>query len=329
MCARLGVTRSKNYAWRDRGRESKHAGSDRRLLVMIRSLHQEWDGILSYRRMHACLQGQYGERVGRHRVRRLMRTAGIMDIPKKHRRQRRLGRVDQNLPDLLQRDSSAPKSNQAWVSDITELTTGEGKFYLCVIKGLYGGAIAAWKTSTRLTAEWVTSTVELVLAKRPLSRGTILHSDLGSQYTSDAYRQCLLRNGLKISMGRVRTCADNTSAESVFGLLKRELVNPHQFQTQQEAIDKINQYFLNPYNSWRRAPFVSNQIKNGQQSHYSTSKVARYDQNVSKKLSRKTCSAPNERTLVRSCDVGVIKIMSSYLYQYNYIQGINYEEHTR
>lgn len=228
-------------------------------------------GILGYRRMHACLQQRYGECVGRCRVRRLMATAGIMGIPKKRRRQRRPGRIDQNIPDLLQRDFSATEPNRAWVSDITELATGEGKLYLCVIKDLYDGAIAAWKTSTRPTAEWVTKTVALALAKRPASHGTILHSDHGSQYTSEAYRQCLLRNGLKISMGRIRTCADNASAESVFGLLKRELVNRRQFRTRQEAVDKINQYFLNAYNSWRRVPYVSNQHKNGQQHHYSTS----------------------------------------------------------
>ncbi|MYF02691.1 MAG: IS3 family transposase, partial [Gammaproteobacteria bacterium] len=62
------------------------------------------------------------------------------------------------------------------------------------------------------------------------------------------------------------------SAESVFGLLKRELVNRRQFRTRQEAVDKINQYFLSSYNSWRRTPFFfSNQLKNGQQHHYSTS----------------------------------------------------------
>ena len=239
--------------------------------MMIRSRHPEGDGILGDRRLHACLPEQYGACVGRRRVRRLMRTAGIMGIPKNRRRQRHPGRIDQNIPDLLPRDFSATKPNRVWVSDLTELATGEGKWYWCVIKDLYDGAIAAWKTSTRPTAEWVTSTVELALAKRPLSHGTILHSDHGSQDTSDAYRQCLLRNGMKISMGRVRTCADHASAESVFGLLQRKRVNRHQFRTRHEAIDKINQYFLNAYNSWRRTPFVSNQIKNGQRHHYSTS----------------------------------------------------------
>lgn len=261
MCPLLRVARSKYYAWVDRGRESKRVRSDRRLMVLIRSLHQEWDGILGYRRMHTCLQQQYGIHIGKRRVRRLMQAAGLMGIPKRRRRQRRSGRIDRNIPDLLQREFSATEPNRVWVSDITELATGEGKLYLCVIKDLYDGAIAAWKTSTRPTAELVTSTVELALAKRPVRNGTILHSDHGSQYTSEAYRHCLQRNGLKISMGRVRTCADNASAESVFGLLKRELVNRCHFRTRQEATDKINQYFVNAYNPWRRIPNQSQRSK--------------------------------------------------------------------
>lgn len=58
-----------------------------------------------------------------------MRTAGIMGIPKKRRRQRHPGRIDQNISDLLQRDFSATEPNRVWVSDITELATGEGKLY--------------------------------------------------------------------------------------------------------------------------------------------------------------------------------------------------------
>ena len=257
MCPLLGVFRSKYYAWIERGRESKNcAASDRRFLVLMRSLHQEWGGILGYRRMSACLQEQCGECIGKYRVRRLMRLARLMGIPKKSRRQRRPEPRDRNLPDLLQRDFSAPEPNRVWVPDITELKTGEGKSYLCVIKDLYDGAIAAWKTGTRPTAEWVTSTVEMARVKRPESRGAILHSDHGNQYTSSAYRQCLQRHGLQISMGRVRTCADNASAESVFGQLKRKLVRQSQFRTRQEATEKINHYFLNLYNPWRRPPLL-------------------------------------------------------------------------
>ena len=121
--------------------------------------------------------------------------------------------------------------------------------------------IAAWKTGTRPTAEWVTLTVEMVRAKRPEIRGTILHSDHGTQYTSERYRRCLQRNDMKISMGRVRTCTDNASAESVFGQLKRELVRRRQFRTRQEATEQIDHYFLKIYNPWRRTSLQQDQPK--------------------------------------------------------------------
>ena len=232
MCTLLGVSRRKYYAWIKRGREPTYAALDRCLWVLIRSLH---------------------------RVRRLMHLAELMGIPKNRRQASRSGRRDPNIPDLLQRDFSATEPNRVWVTDITELATGEGKLYLCVIKDLYDGAMVAWKTDPRPPAAWVTATVEAALMKRPESRGAILHSDHGSQYTSNAYRQCLQRYGLQLSMGKVRICADNASAESVFGQLKRELVRRCQFRTRQEATEKINHYFLNLYNSWRRPPLLSKQ----------------------------------------------------------------------
>ena len=85
-----------------------------------------------------------------------------------------------------------------------------------------------------------------------LKKGTIVHTDHGSQYTSKAYQQCLQSLGLRISMGQVRTCADNASAESVFAQLKRELVNRRRFDTRQEATAGVNQYFLQFYNPWRQ-----------------------------------------------------------------------------
>ena len=164
MCTLLGVSRSKYYAWIERDREPTYAALDRRLWVLIRSLH---------------------------RVRRLMRRAGLLGIPKNRRQAPRSGRRAQHIPDWLQRDFSATEPNRVWVTDITELATGEGKLYLCVIKDLYDGAMVAWKTGSRPPAAWVTATVESALMKRPKSRGAILHSDHDSQYTNNAYRQCL------------------------------------------------------------------------------------------------------------------------------------------
>ena len=178
-----------------------------------------------------------------------------------------------------------------------------------MIKDRYDGAIAAWKTGPRPTAEWVTSTVESALVKRPESRGAILHSDHGSQYTSNAYRQCLQRHGLQISMGRVRTCADNASAESVFGQLKRELVRRCQFRTRQEATEKINHYFLNLYNRRRLPPLLSKK-PNVIQTGNSRQQIAFVDQKVTKKCPSNPTQSPDlkDRSHSLGRDERVLKV---------------------
>ena len=252
MCARLGVTRSKYYAWRQRGGTSTRAHEDRRLRTLMRVIHAEWGGIFGYRRMREILQTQHGERVGTRRIRRLMGEASLWGVPVKKRRHRRTSSTTDCVPDLVQRDFTAAAPNQLWVSDLTEIRTAEGKVYVCIIKDLYDGIVVAWQTGPRQTAALVTATVDQAVASRLDGERPILHSDHGSQYTSAAYQDCLNRHGLTTSMGQVRTCADNASAESVFSQLKRELVYRSRFRTRREAIEKIDGYFLNIYNPLRR-----------------------------------------------------------------------------
>lgn len=254
MCLLLGVSRSKFYAWRAHDRDRSRSSDKNWLLVLIRSVHRESGGILGYRRMHKVLQQQLGETLSLWRVRRCMQRAGLAGIPKRKPRSKRPRVGKSMVPDLVGRNFTATAPNVKWVTDITEFKTGEGKVYLCVIKDLYQGLVVGWGMSARATAEFVVDTVLLTLEKtqRPRSQPTILHSDHGSQYTSKAYRECLQRHGLQISMGRVRTCADNASAESVFAQLKRELVHQCRFPTRQEAKHKVNEYFTKIYNPLRR-----------------------------------------------------------------------------
>ncbi|MXX95168.1 MAG: IS3 family transposase [Gammaproteobacteria bacterium] len=221
---------------------------------MIGSVHRQWDGILGYRRMLTRWRADHGEDLGACRVRRLMKAANLFGVPKKKTQSPKPVPVDTTLPDLVPRDFSAAAPNWVWVTDLTELKTGEGKLFLCVLKDLYDGTLVGWQTRARPTAELVVSTVEWALAKSGWQFGTrtIIHSDHGSQYTSTAYRQCLQQYGLRCSMGRVRTGADNASAESVFAQLKRELVHRCQFRTRTEATARINHYFMTIYNPWRQ-----------------------------------------------------------------------------
>ena len=89
MCERLGVTRSKYYAWCQRGGASTRELEDRRLRTLMRVIHAEWGGIFGYRRMREILRTQHDEWLGERRVRRLMGEASLWGVPLKKRRHRR------------------------------------------------------------------------------------------------------------------------------------------------------------------------------------------------------------------------------------------------
>ena len=260
MCSLLQVARSGYYAWKSRGGKPSRQDSDLRLTTLIRSVHTQWKGIFGYRRMVDCLRSMHGESVGARRVRRLMEEAGLFGIPRRKRRRAPI-RTDSEVPDLLRRKFRSERPNAIWVTDITQISTGEGKLYLCVVKDVHDGSVVGWRTGPRQTADLVTSTVDHAVAKRLEGDRPVLHSDHGSQYTSQAYRECLERHELTMSMGRVRTCADNASAESVFGQLKRELVNRCRFETRTEAARKIDAYFTLIYNPLRRASLLREELQ--------------------------------------------------------------------
>ncbi len=133
MCERLGVTRSKYYAWCQRGGASTRELEDRRLRTLMRVIHAEWGGIFGYRRMREILRTQHDEWLGERRVRRLMKEASLWGVPLKKRRHRRARVTADDVPDLVQRDFAAADPNTIWVSDLTEVRTAEGKVCHCQV----------------------------------------------------------------------------------------------------------------------------------------------------------------------------------------------------
>ena len=170
--------------------------------------------------------------------------------------------TDEVVRDLVQSDFAGSQPITIWVSDLTEIRTAERKIYLCTIYDLYDGVVVAWRTGLLQTADLVTSRIDLAVASRHDGERPILHSDHGSQYTSEAYRDCLEHHGLTIRMSRVRTCTDTASAESVFSQLKPErLVYRSRFRTRQEAIEKIDCVFLKINNPLRRISLNRNELE--------------------------------------------------------------------
>ncbi len=248
MCRCLRVSPSGYYGWRERP-ASRRQQANQRLLVRIRSLHAESDGVFGRPRMWEELRYQ-GESCSRNRVARLMRDDGLRGIPQRRRwRKKPSGARPDHVRTHLARDFSADEPNPKWVTDITYIRTAEGWLYLAVVVDLYSGRVVGWSMSARQDRQLVLQAVLMALWQRKDRSPVVLHSDRGCQFTSDEYQRFLKGHQIRSSMSAVGTCADNAAAESFFGLLKRERVNRRQYRTRAEARSDVFDYierFHNP-----------------------------------------------------------------------------------
>ena len=112
-------------------------------------------------------------------------------------------------PNLLERHFTADAPNTVYVGDITYIPTREGWLYLAVVIDLFSRAVVGWSMGSRITAGLVRSALSMAIGTRNPGRGLIFHSDRGSQYASEPYRQLLDRHGFRASMSRKGNCWDN------------------------------------------------------------------------------------------------------------------------
>ena len=141
---------------------------------------------------------------------------------------------------------------QALSSDITYIPTAEGFEYCCTIRDIRSGLVLAEHMASRMTKELVMEAIRSAARSWRLPRGTIFHSDRGSQYTSAAVREQLRRLGLRQSFSRRGKPGDNTWSESFFSVLKKELVHPlGRFESREEARHEVFAYIHSFYNTRR------------------------------------------------------------------------------
>ncbi len=257
MCRVLKVSRSGYYAWRVRP-ESERSKTDRQLTQVVRRLHTESKGVYGSPKITADLRDE-GYRHGRHKVARLMRQAGLRGCPK--RRFRVTTQRDPSHPvaeNLLHQDFTAEAPNQRWAADITYISTNQGWLYLAVVMDLYSRRIVGWSMSRWVNRHLVIDALNMAIGARRPGAELIHHSDRGSQYTSDDFRDELLKHGIECSMSARGNCYDNAVVESFFGLMKREWVNRVRYRTRAEARADVFEYIECFYNRKRRHGYIGN-----------------------------------------------------------------------
>ena len=212
MCRALGVNRTSFHDWQRRA-PSDRALSDAWLTEKIKRIHADSDGTYGARRIHAELRLEHDVRVGRKRVERLMRAAGISGLlPRKRRRTTVRMPGVRVAPDLLERDFRPTGPDQTWAADITYISTWEGFLYLAHVQDLYSRRIVGWSMADHLRSELVVGALEMALARRRPDHGLIHHSDHGCQYTAVLFTKRCAKAGIEVSMGRSAIAMTTPSA---------------------------------------------------------------------------------------------------------------------
>ena len=249
MCRVLEVSKSGYYAWAGR-RDSCRARSDARLSALIRSVHERSRGTYGVPRVQAQLRLQ-GVCVGRKRVARLMRLAGLRGVS---RRRSPVTTVRASkgpvASDLVRRDFSASLPDHLWVADITYVPTRSGFLYLAVVLDAFSRRIVGWSMKTHLRTRLVLDALDMALERRRPD-DLIHHSDQGCQYTSIAFGERCRRAGIRPSTGSVGDCYDNALCESFFATLECELIGRHRFRDPAHARRCVFDFIEGWYNTHR------------------------------------------------------------------------------
>ena len=226
ICRALEVSASAYYERRT-GRRSARSIEDERLLARIREVHERNYCAYGYRRMSIALKRE-GEEVGKSRVQRLMRDAGIQGA-KRRGKPWRTTKPDpeaRRRPDLVERDFSAEAPNRLWVGDLTYLRSWEGITYLAFVLDAFSRKVVGWQLASHMRTDLVLDALRMALAQREPGADfeLVAHTDRGSQYTSTDYTQELDDHGVLASVGSVGDAYDNAMAESFVDTFKTELI---------------------------------------------------------------------------------------------------------
>ena len=215
----MNVSASGYYAWVDRPL-SKRAQEEVRLELEIMAAHQRNRQTYGPERLQRDL-AEHGVRVGVCRIKRIRQKLGIR---------------------CKQKRRFKTTTNSAHRLPVADNLLGQQ----------FTGELVGYAMGERMTRNLVSQSLFRALrAKRP-ARGLMHHSDRGSQYCSQEYRNLMERSGLRSSMSGKGNCFDNAPMESFWGTLKQELVHHRHYRSRQDAIRDITEYIEIFYNRQRR-----------------------------------------------------------------------------
>jgi len=250
MCRILEVSRSGYYEWLGRP-PCTQTDADQQVRDKVQRYFAQGRGTYGTRRIKHLL-AQAGLQVSRRRIGRVLAQAGLRcKTRRKFKAPMAAGHAQTVAPNQLNREFTVQVPDTVYVGDITYLPTGQGWLYLAVVLDLCSRAVVGWSMANHMRAELVNQALSMALCQRQPAAGLIMHTDRGSQYGAESYRQLLTQHGMQPSMSRKGNCWDNAVAESFFHTLKTELIYLEDFDTHEQAQTGVFEYIEVFYNRQR------------------------------------------------------------------------------
>ena len=238
MCRFFGVSRSGYYSYVKR---MDSPDRDEPLASLIDSCQQQTHHTYGYRRVHIWM-ARRGIHHNPKTVLRVMNKYGLLSEIRRRKKYRVMGQQLHKYENILNRDFTADRPNQKWVTDISYIHTAQGILYLSIIRDLFDNSIIAHRTGTEQTVNLVLNTIKVAQTKEKVTAELHLHSDQGFQYTSHGYFTLTKEYGITPSMSRRGNCYDNALAENFFSILKSECIYRQKLDSYDQARLLIDQY---------------------------------------------------------------------------------------
>jgi len=214
-------------------------------------MYAHFNGTYGYRRITDELNSQPEKHYNYKRIYRLTRIVGLQAVIRRKRPQYQRTRPEITAENILNRDFTAEKLNEKWLTDVTEFKYGDGpKLYLSAILDLKDKGIVSFAIGKHNDNKLVFDTFDLAVARYPDAH-PVFHSDRGFQYTNKSFKAKLDKANMTQSMSRVGRCIDNGPMEGFWGILKCEMYYLYKFGDYERLVAAIEE-FIRFYNFERR-----------------------------------------------------------------------------
>lgn len=206
------------------------------------------------RRMKDALSDDHAIRVGRHRVRRLMRVMGLEAIYPRQKPKTSISEPAHKKYPYLLRNLPIVRPNHVWGTDITYLRLEGGWAYLVAIIDWFSRYVVAWNVSRTLESDFCIQALEAALQE---AKPEIFNSDQGTQFTDNDFTKILISHDVKVSMDGRGRFLDNIFTERLWRTVKYENIYLKSYRDVTEAREGLSEYFTF-YNTERRHQSLDN-----------------------------------------------------------------------